>query len=189
MEDNSQGLIPQPPSEVYLTFCGAVNQDSVARIFQSFSVAVNTKVKEIHLLFQSTGGFVSDGVCLYHYFKALTCNLTVYNVGSVQSVAAIAYLGAKTRKTSARATFMIHRTMASPQAAKAKALKAFANSAVLDDRRTEAILRDHITLSPERWADLDHNDLTFSGEDAVKIGIATEIGEFAPPLGTPIYNI
>lgn len=146
-------------------------------------------VKQVHLLFQTTGGFVGDGIALYNYFKTLPTDLTIYNTGAVASIGVIAYLGAKTRKTSKYSAFMIHRTQRNPGSTTANMLKSLAESAVLDDKRTEAILREHLKLSAEKWNDFDHYDLSFSAEEAVEIGLAHEIGEFQPPAGTKVFNI
>src|ERR1700693_5244975 len=134
--------------DVYAVFCGVIDQPSVQKIFSNLTATTNpnNKVETVHLLFQSTGGNVADGVCLYNFFKAFSVDLVLYNVWAVWSAAAVAYLGSKKRKTSARASFMIHRTHVSPQFAKAPALKAFTNTVALDDARTESILREHITL-------------------------------------------
>jgi ATP-dependent Clp protease, protease subunit len=175
--------------EVYAVFCDLINQDSIKRIFQSCAFATQNGIAHMHLMFQSTGGMVADGVCLYNFFKTFPIDLTLYNCGSVQSIAAVAYLGAKKRKTSARATFMIHRTTATPQSATAGRLHSIAESILTDDKRTESILREHITLSPEEWSDLNNENLFFSGEEGVKVGFADEIGEFAPVLGGQVYSI
>ena len=187
--ENITQLAQPQTREIYAVFCGPIDPISVARIFQGITTGMNNGITNFHLLFQSTGGMVGEGVCLFNFFKALPCDLTLYNVGSVSSIATIAFLGAKKRKTSASATFMLHRTHFSPQGAKTKALKAFADSAALDDTRTEAILRSIIKLPDTLWTDLDYNDLNFSAEEAIKYGIATEIGDFAPPLGSQIYNV
>jgi ATP-dependent protease ClpP protease subunit len=80
----------------------------------------------------------SSWICLYYFFKALTIDLTIYNVGWVQSISLIAYLGAKKRKTSSRATFMMHRTSGGAQPATAVRLKGITKSLTLDDARTES---------------------------------------------------
>ena len=180
---------PVRSNEVYAVFCGTIDQNAVQRFFQGMAGVMANKITGVHILFQSTGGFIGDGVCLYKFFQSLPVDLTLYNVGTIASIAAIAYLGAKKRKTSAHATFMIHRSYNFPQAATAARLQAVTQGLTLDDRRTEAILRQHITLSEEKWAELNYNDLVFSGPEAVKIGLAGEVGEFAPPNGTQIYNI
>jgi ATP-dependent Clp protease protease subunit len=75
------------------------------------------------------------------------------------------------------------------QGTTAAKLKGVAKSVALDDQRTESILREHITLVDEDWSNLDNYDFYFSGEEALKVGLADEIGEFSPPPGTQIYNV
>ena len=183
------GQTPGLPSEVYAVFCDGINEQSVKRIFNGLTTAMAQKVQRVHLLFQSNGGFVGDGIALYNFFKTLPVDLTIYNVGQVSSVAVVAYLGAKRRKTGAHTMFMVHRTKSSGQPATAIQLKGTAKSLTIDDARIEAILAEHITLLKGEWSDLDEHDFYFSGEEAVKMGIAHEVGEFAPPPGTQIYNV
>jgi ATP-dependent Clp protease, protease subunit len=177
------------PPEVYAMFCGPIDQTTVARIISGIHTVMANNVPRLHLLFQSTGGLVGEGVCLYNLFKALTVPLTLYNVGPVSSVAALAYLGAQERKVSAHATFMLHRTHISPQAAGAERLQAIAKGVMLDDERTEAILRAHITLSDDQWTEHRHQELWFSAQEAVDAGMATSIGDFAPPKGSRLYAV
>ena len=150
---------------------------------------MNSNVKHVHLVFQTSGGFVGDGIALYNYFKTLPVELTLYNTGTVASIGVIAYLGAKTRKASKYSAFMIHRTQRNPGITTANMLKSAAESAALDDKRTEAILREHLTLPAAKWDDFDHYDLSFSAEESVKIGLAQEISEFTPPPNATVFNI
>lgn len=179
--------------EAYAVFCGQVNQAALQRFIANAAIATNptSNIGHIHLLFQSFGGTVGDGIFLYHFLRSLTIDLTIYNMGSVQSIAALAYLGAKRRKTSAHATFTFHRSSIQlPQPTSAARLQNIAESLVIDDRRTEAILRSHLRLSDEKWVELsNYQDLTFAGEEAVQVGIADEIGEFSPPPRTHIINL
>ena len=46
------------PEELYATFSGQINADSLQRMTKSFDIAMNNKVKKIHLFFHSVGGFV-----------------------------------------------------------------------------------------------------------------------------------
>ena len=177
------------PKEVHAAFAGQIDQIAVQKIFQGLGAAMNNNVTHVHLLLQSAGGYPGDGVCLYNFFRVLPIDLTLYNVGSVCSAAVIAYLGAKKRKTSAHATFLVHRTQSPFQATTADRLKALTQSVLLDDERTEAILREHITLTDEKWDVHKVADLWLSAKDALQSNLATEIGEFAPPLGERVYII
>jgi ATP-dependent Clp protease protease subunit len=177
------------PKDVYGVFCLGINQESAQKLANTFSIASNGGVENIHLLWQSTGGSVSDGIFLYNYFRSLPLNLILYNVGQVSSIATVAYLGAKGRKVSASATFMLHRSTNSPQFATASKLSTLAKSLTLDDERTERILREHIALPDDLWTQLDYHDLYLSAEESLEFGISNEVADFAPPLGTKIFNI
>jgi ATP-dependent Clp protease, protease subunit len=182
--------VPAPlPKQAYAIYCGDINQVNGAKVVNSLTGAIAGKVEHVHLLFQSAGGYVGDGVFLYNLFRAITIELTLYNAGQISSAGVIAYLGAKRRKTTASGTFMLHRSTNSPQFATATKLTHVAKSLVLDDQRTETIVREHVKFPSEVWDALAHHDLYVSGNEAIKFGIAHEIGEFAPPAGTQVFNL
>ena len=178
-----------PPNEVWGIFAGGIDQQTVQRMANAVTVASNNGVGRVHLAFQTAGGLIGDGVCLYNLFKALPLELVVYNIGSIQSVGVMAFLGAKHRKASPRATFMIHRSYASPLAATSDRLQAMAQGLILDDERCERILRDHVNLDDDQWAMHRVADVWLSAEEAKKVGLVTEIGDFAPPKGTQLLYV
>lgn len=183
--------IPAPniPQIVYGVYCGGIDQTSAHKVVNTLAIATGNKVKHVHLLFQSAGGYVGDGVFLYNLFRSISIELTLYNAGQISSAGVLAYLGAKGRKTSKTATFMLHRSTNSPQFATASKLEHVSKSLVLDDQRSEGIIRQHVNFPPELWNDLKYHDLYLSGEEAVKFGIAEGTEEFAPPLGSHVFNI
>jgi ATP-dependent Clp protease protease subunit len=181
--------VPNIPSEVYAIFCGGIEQATAQKIVNGLTNAMALKVKHVHALFQSAGGYVGDGVFLYNLFRSVTIELTLYNVGQISSAGLVAYLGAGHRKTTRTATFMLHRSTNSPQFATAEKLDHTAKSLILDDERTESIIKNHVNFPPDLWEKLRHYDLYLSGEEAVKFGIADEIGEFSPPPGTQVFNL
>ncbi|MFI5087423.1 MAG: ATP-dependent Clp protease proteolytic subunit [Terriglobales bacterium] len=131
----------QIPADVYGIFSGPIDQDGTQRLINNLTTASANNVKSVHIVFQCLGGGIGEGICLHNVFQTLPFELTLYNSGSVASIAVIAFLGAKRRKVSAYASFMIHRTQTTTQAANTQTVKAFAKSAVLFDENTEAILR------------------------------------------------
>lgn len=101
---------PVIPEIVYAAFCGDIAQATAAKVVAGLTNAMGAKSKHVHLLFQTAGGYVGDGVFLYNFFRAVPIELTLYNVGQISSAGIIAYLGAKHRKTTRNATFMLHRS-------------------------------------------------------------------------------
>jgi ATP-dependent Clp protease, protease subunit len=176
------------PAEVYGVFSDAINQGSVQRIFQTFGVACNNVVRHIHILFQSSGGFVADGIGLYNFFRAVPIEVTLYNSGSVQSIATVAYLGARNRKVSVSGSFQVHHSSSAPVPATAIQLQAITEGIQVDDARTEAILRRHLRLPDERWTQLGMRDMTFGAEQSVEWGFADEIAEFSIPPDVNLFG-
>jgi ATP-dependent Clp protease protease subunit len=179
------------PTELWTTFCGNIDGGTVNRLLNALALATQNNVTALHILFQSAGGIISDGICLYNALRTYPVPLTLYNAGGIMSVAVVAFLGAKTRKASAHAVFNLHRSTFSPQSASAGTLESLAEAVLLEDKRTEAILRRHMTLTDEQWKDLDRHSagLWLTAEQALEATLVTEIGEFAPPVGAKIYNL
>lgn len=170
-------------------YVGGIDQANVQKLTNNLAIAMNVKVKSVHMLFQSSGGSVADGVFLYNLFRALPIEITLYNGGQICSAALIAYLGARHRKTNSRGTFMAHRSTLNPQPATSRNLRHVAKSLALDDDRTEAILRAHVNFPAELWTEMQYHDLHLSAEEAVMYGIAEEIADFGPPTGTQVFNL
>jgi ATP-dependent Clp protease protease subunit len=141
------------------------------------------------MLFQSSGGIVGDGVALHNYLRACPVEVTAYNVGTVASIATIAFLGATNRITSKFFSFMIHKSFSQMQGLTAERARAAIMSIVLDDERVEAILAEKATFSEEKLTTHKNSDLWFGADEALKAKVATAIGEFAPPINQMVFHI
>jgi ATP-dependent Clp protease protease subunit len=181
---------PLPPPIVYATFSGGINQDALNRIFLNLGAATQRGVTTIHLLFESTGGNVGDGVSLFNYFDSFPLELHIYNTGTVASVAVTSFLGELHRYSSAHATFMIHRSRFTFQApGQAAKLLAIAAALQTDDARTEAIIPSRTQIPEDRWTEQAVHDVTITAQEALNFGIVHEIREFRPPVGNQLFNI
>ena len=176
------------PTEIYGLFAGSIDQAAVQRFHNALALASQNGVQSIHLLFQSNGGLIGEGISLYNLFCASPIEISLYNVGSVCSVGVIAYLGAQKRKVSAHGAFMIHRAYLNPVAATADRMAAGADQLAMEDARIEAIIKSRTKLPANKWEQHKYADVWLSASDAVNWGLA-EIGEFSPPANTKLYNI
>ena len=181
---------PAAPHDIYAVFVDDINQANSNRIVNGITGAMAQGNKHARVMFQSWGGFVGDGVMLYNFFRALrTLDLSLYNAGQVASAAVIAFLGAKRRVATKSSIFMLHKSHNSPQFATAAKLEQLAANLTIDDERTEGILKAHIKMPDELWKRHESADLYLTGDEAVKFGIATELGDFSPPAGAQIYKV
>ena len=179
------------PLDTYFFFTGKIDPEAVKKLTHALAGVTNAKYSagNHHVLMHSSGGNADDGIFLYNFFRSLPVNFTLYNGGSLQSAAALAFLGAKNRKTLPHSSFMIHRLkIRLDEPATSAELGAYEKQARLDEATMREIMERHLTLSPDEWDKGSNSELWFNAKDAVKAGFAQEIGEFSPPLGTQIYT-
>lgn len=179
-----------PPRDGYFTLAGDINSDMVRRVFDALGKMTSDGIGTAHILLQSNGGYVSDGICLYNTLRNAPLDLVMYNCGAVASIAVTVFLAGQRRIASDTARFMIHKSHATaPVGARPEALQIIADGLMADDRRTETILRRHINLTPRMWDVHAHSDLHLSPQDALDTLLISELGDFAPPPGSPLFNI
>jgi ATP-dependent Clp protease, protease subunit len=178
------------PLEIYMTFAGVIDQQATQRIFGAFAQAINNHFGRVHLLVQSGGGGIEDGIAIYNYLRNLPLEIITYNCGGVSSIAVLIYLAGKPRRATADATFMLHRTTTNCANATVDELESFVASGKLHNANTEAILRRHLKVPEGLWAHVDRGaSVTISGQEALDYGFCHEFAPFAPPPGACLINI
>ena len=182
----TNGVAPGAPKELYGMFTGPINQAAAQRISNAMSLAINNGVQGIHLLFQSDGGNVGDAIYIFNLFRSLPISLTLYNAGSIASIAVVAYLGAAKRITTSNATFRVHRYF-SPAGATSERQQPADNTAILDEKRIESILQSKLKLPEDKLKLRNVADLRLSADEAVAAGLATSIGDFMPPKNQRVF--
>jgi ATP-dependent protease ClpP protease subunit len=176
------------PKEMYAIFCGAIDQDTAKSLSNLLAAISIDKADRLHLLFQSTGGFVSEGIFLYNLFRGLPYELWIYNGGQVSSMAALAFQGAKRRFVAEHARFMFHQATQNVQLGTVAQLGNVVDSLAKDNERVESILHEHLKLTEDLWQKHKTLDLNFTAEEAVTYGAADEIKAFQVPLGVQIFR-
>ena len=178
------------PKEAWFTLSGDVNSDMVHRVFEAVSTMTEENIDTAHILVQSNGGYVSDGLCLYNFMARAPINFVMYNGGAVASIAVILFLCGSRRYASETARFMVHKSHATASpGARPDALNIIVEGLRADDARTEAILRKEIELTPEQWSVHQYGDLHMTARDAKLARMIHEVKDFAPPKGAILRNI
>lgn len=177
-------------TEMYATLSGRVDDEMVYRLLDRGASAVTDGIRRLHMLVQSSGGVIGDGIALYNYLRNLPLEIIAYNGGMVQSIAVIAFLAAKKRKASKTATFMIHKaTFNAGMPSTSLQLSTVAHSLMVDDGRIENILKEYLSMPEEKWHVHRFSDLFLTAEEALDFGLIDEIADFAPPVGAMLVNI
>ena len=179
-----------PGREAWYTLSGDVNNDMVRRVFNAAADMTADGVDTAHVLLQSHGGYVSDGICLHNYLRHLGVRFVMYNDGAVASIAVALYLVGSHRVAAETARFMLHKSHASPApGCGIGELRIMAEGLAADDLRTESILRKELSLSVDQWNIHAHADLHLTASEALKVGLAHTLGYFSPPRGERVINM
>jgi len=181
---------PPPSQDFFALFSGVIDQNSAQKFFKNFALITQQKGqnKHLHLLIQSNGGTISDGIGLFNLLRFAPLDVSVYNSGSVQSAAVICFLAGKRRVASRHAMFMLHRPTCVPQLMTTDELESVLTSLKIDEQRLDNILRSHLDFSEAQWSDFRNKEFWFTADDALKHGLVTEIGDFSPPKGTQVFS-
>ncbi|WP_165772204.1 ATP-dependent Clp protease proteolytic subunit [Niveispirillum lacus] len=172
-------------------FTGPIDPNGATRIAAAMNHAANNQFDEVHFAVSSNGGYVADGIFLYNLIRALPIKVRVHNIGSCSSIAVVVFLAAEHRYCSAHSMFMIHPTSLFPsqEGMSAERLQSSLNAALADDGRTENILRERTNLPDNVLQARRFKDVFITPQEAVQVGLAHGIAEFAVPHGRQIIQI
>lgn len=174
----------------YFGYAGGIDSAGVSRIAAALNSAVNAGADEVHLCISSMGGYVADGIYLYNHMRALPLRVTMYNVGSVSSIAVTVFLAADKRYCSSHAMFMIHPTVIpTPEGMSAERLQSALDAALADDARTENILRERARIPEQLLAERRAKDVHIDPKQAADYGIVHGVREFSLPRGQQVVQI
>ena len=178
------------PKTIYFGFTGYIEPAGVSRIAAAFNMAINQNNDEVCLCFSSLGGTIADGIYLYNHIRALPIKTTIYNIGSVSSIAVVVFVAAEQRYCSSHAMFMVHpTTMPSNENMAWHRLKGALDSALADDQRTENILRERTKIPPELLQNRRFHDVHIIPEKALEFGLVHGVRDFSLPKGNQIIQI
>lgn len=178
------------PKTLYVGYCGPIDTDGVGRIAATLNSAVNQQFDAVHMTFTSNGGFVSDGIYLYNHIRSLPLDVTIHNMGMVASIAASIYVAGARRTAASNAMFMIHPVHTNPNGALAHAaLLSTLESAIADEERIDAILKERTSIPDDILTQRRSVDLFFAAEKALEYGLVHEVADFTLPAGNQVFNI
>jgi ATP-dependent Clp protease protease subunit len=175
----------------YLGYCGLIDAAGVTRLAQALNAAVNNQFDRVYLCFTSNGGYVGDGIYLYHHIRSLPIPLTIHNTGTVASIAATLFVAGEKRLCSPNAIFMTHPVAVGTQAQSLSSapLVTALQAALADEERTEAILRERTNMPKEVLDARRRGDIYIPAKQALEYGLVDEIGDFSLPTGNQIFQI
>jgi len=159
-------------------FVCPINQTTVGRLIATANDAVRQGATELEIHFSSGGGSLEYGLAAYNFLRSLPVPVHMHNIGSVESVAVIIFLGANKRTACEHSRFLLHQfswTFAGNEVPYTK-LTESVSSLELDITRYKDIFRERTngTQMPALAKALNGEAATFGSVAAHAAGITTE---------------
>lgn len=172
-------------------FTGPVDSNNVTRVCQALNLACNKGYDSVYLCISSPGGYVADGFYLYNHMRGLPIPITTHNTGTVASMGTLIYLAGDTRICSAHSMVMMHPTSlpADPSGMNWERLDASLRAAIADEDRLDAVIKDRTAVTDDILQRRRVAEVHLKPHQAVQLGLAHSIAEFAPPKGVEVIQI
>lgn len=143
------------------------------------------KGKNIHVMIDSVGGDLDEGVSIYNYLKGLP-NVTTECSGSCASAASIVFMAGK--KRIAGCPIMIHNPYLEDISGTADDLQYYAEYVKGKELEMEKIYASHSNVDVAALSDLMHKETYISPSQAVTLNFATEAKKIVVARLNPNIN-
>ena len=185
---------PLTPKKVF--YINYYDQIDMPRTNAIMSVCANVIAKEkpdeLYFLFASPGGEVNSGIVLYNYLCALPVEITMHNIGAVDSIGNVIFSAGKKRYAAPHSSFLFHGiTMGFGKDARMSPtqLNEFRSSLESDQKKIAGILQSNSKLSKAEILRFFSEGESKDAEFAKEKGIINDIIKPAIPKDAPFITI
>jgi ATP-dependent Clp protease protease subunit len=146
----------------------------------------------LYFLFSSGGGMVDSGVALFNYLRALPQEITMHNVGSIDSIANAVFLAGDVRYAAPTSAFLLHGISWTFQQAASLTYSQMQETISRFDAAEQLsakIIGDRSKLSAEEVRALFRQGQSKDPQFALDKGLIHEIREPSVLEGAPLHSI
>lgn len=100
-------IIVKGTKPVCISFSAPLNNSTASALMGAIAKSLNDGHDDIHLFLSTPGGGVADGIAVYNFLIALPVPLSVYNIGTVDSIGNVIFQGGSQRIAFPTSRFMV----------------------------------------------------------------------------------
>jgi ATP-dependent Clp protease protease subunit len=150
----------------------------------------NHKPKELYFLISSPGGSTKDGITLYNFLKAIPCDITMHNMGAIDSIAIIIFMAGDNRFACSGTSFHFHGVGIEPKGHHyLSRLKEMVSSIEDDEAKIAHIISNNSKLSEDEIRGYFNQGESKNSDFALDNDIISEVKQAAIDDQFPIHNL
>jgi ATP-dependent Clp protease protease subunit len=189
----AQPNLPSMPSGVfYVNYFDGIS-DSKVRGLMGLCTEIISKVKPAHLYFalSSPGGSVAAGITLYNFLKALPVEISMHNIGSVDSIATVIFMAGARRYACKHSRFLFHGvalTFGKDQVVNSAQMNEHISGLEQDEGRIKELIAERSELNAGELDALFRQGETKDPAFALQKRIIDDIRDFSIPDGAQVVT-
>ena len=167
-------------SEAHIVLMDTIDTKKAENILNLLKEKVSDDCTHIHLAIQSPGGSVPVALALANLLLSLSCPITTYNIGNVDSAALIIFAAGTKRICSPRALFHTHPISKKVEGSQTiETLSSLIQEMEEDTRRVAEFLAHRTKKTPtSTWQELMSKTHIISSDEALNMGLVHCIEEY-----------
>lgn len=174
----------------YINFHAPINQFTAQNLMTAMSQKMTAGTTDFYIMFSTPGGEVPSGVSLYNYLRGVPTDITMHNMGNVNSIGNAIFLAANKRIARAHSTFMFHGVGFEVKSVRLeeKNTREFLRGILADQARIADIIVDRTNINARRARQLFREATTKNAHDALASGLIHNISDIALPAGADVIS-
>ncbi|GAB6037157.1 hypothetical protein JCM15519_17160 [Fundidesulfovibrio butyratiphilus] len=176
---------------VYISFSAEINAQTCEQLLAATFKVIENGCDHIYYLFSTPGGIVSNGIHVYNTLKGLQTNITMHNVGNVDSIGNAIFLAGKNRIACQHSTFMFHGVGLDVENVRLEeqVLREKLEAIEAEHAKIGGIIADETSLESEEIKGLFRQASTKDADFALRGGIVQAIQDVYIPQGAPVIQL
>ncbi len=178
--------------EIAIRLVAEINQQSTHALMNIVENNLNQGFTKFKILLSSPGGSVQHGITVYNFLKGIPASVDTYNIGSIDSIAAVIYCAGSKRFSVPNGRFLIHSVTwgaKAPIVLEEKQLKEIESGLKIDRENIAQIVASNCSKTQSEIEKIMLDGKMFSPQEAKEFGLVNEISEIIIDKGVPIIGI
>jgi ATP-dependent Clp protease protease subunit len=185
--------LPQQPDIFYINYFDIINESKVKGLMAICNdIIAKVKPRELYFLFSSNGGSVDAGITLYNFLRSLPVDISMHNMGSIDSIATVIFLAGNKRYASPHSAFLFHGVQFNFEgkiSVNNQQLIELLSRLKTDQQKISGVLTDRTKLTADEVKDLFIQGESKDPQFAVSKGIINNIVAASIPPNAPCITV
>jgi ATP-dependent Clp protease, protease subunit len=185
---SSCGRIALPTT--YINFHAGISPQTTQNLMTVVAQKLMAGTTEFYILLSTPGGEVPSGMTVYNFLRSIPAQVTMHNVGNVDSIGNAIFLAADRRIACPHSTFMFHGVGFDVKNLRVeeKNARELLRGILADHTRIASVISDRTNMPMNRARKLFREATTKNADDALAAGIVQQIGMPIIPTGADIIS-